>query len=111
MRLIWVTVEDYKATQPEAVDKASSPTTVYLNKNVVRATKTDPMSGENIEYWKCERASLTTEEYEAYLEMQQLFTMPEFESLKDQVAEQQLALAEVAVNTEYSVCLQEMSAM
>ena len=52
---------------------------------------------------------MSLSEYEEYEQMAQLFTMPEYEELKAQVAEQQLALAEVAVNTEYSVCLQELS--
>jgi len=111
MKLVWVTVEDYKPTQPEAIDTTSSLTTVYINKNVKRATKKDPMTGESIAYWQCDRATLSVEEYGTYLEMQQLYTMPEFEALKNQVTEQQLAMAEIAVNTEYSVCLQEMSAM
>lgn len=109
MKIVWVVVEDYRPTQPEAIDKASSPTTVYLNKNVTRETKTDPQSGEKIEFWRCERASLSLSDYTEYEQMAQLFTMPEFEELKTQVEEQQLTLAEVAVNTEYSVCLQELS--
>lgn len=109
MKIVWVTVEDYRGKQPEAIDKASSPTTVYLNKNVTRETKTDPQSGAEIEFWRCDRATLSLSEYEEYEQMAQLFTMPEYEALKAQVAEQQLALAEVAVNTEYSVCLQELS--
>ena len=43
--------------------------------------------------------------------MLQLFTTPVYEALKKQVEEQAMALAEVAVNTEYSVCLQEMTMM
>lgn len=109
MKIVWVIVEDYRPTQPEAIDKASSPTTVYLNKNVTRETKTDPQSGDEIEFWRCERASMSLKEYEEYEQMAQFFTMPEYEALKTQVAEQQLTLAEVAVNTEYSVCLQELS--
>lgn len=109
MKIVWVAVEDYRPTQPEAIDKASSPTTVYLNKNVTRETKTDPQSGEEIGFWRCERASLSLSDYEEYEQMAQLFTMPEYEALKIQVEEQQLTLAEVAVNTEYSVCLQELS--
>lgn len=108
MKIVWVAVEDYRPTQPEAIDKASSPTTVYLNKNVTREKKTDPQSGEEIEFWRCERATLSLSDYEEYEQMAQLFTTPEYEALKAQVAEQQLTLAEVAVNTEYSVCLQEL---
>lgn len=111
MKVVWVTVEDYRPAQPEAVDTKSSPTTVYLNKNVKRATKTDPMSGSTVEYWQCERATLTIKEYEEYADTLQLFTTPEYEALKKQVEEQAMALAEVAVNTEYSVCLQEMTMM
>lgn len=109
MKIIWVKVEDYRTDEPEAVDKTSSPTTVYLNKNVKRATKQDPQSGEVIEYWSCERATMSLKEYEEYERMAQVFTTQEFEQLKTQVAEQSITLAEVAVNTEYSVCLQELS--
>lgn len=109
MKIKWITVEDYNPEKPEAVDTKSSPTTVYLNKNIIRETKTDPMSDEPISYWQCERAALTLEEYAEYEQMQQLFTMPEYERLKNQVQDQQLVLADIAVNTEYSVCLQELS--
>lgn len=109
MKIVWVTVEDYRQEQPEAIDTASSPSTVYLNRNVKRTTKTDPQSGEEIEFWSCTRATLSRAEYEEYERMAQIFTMPEYEALKSQVEEQQLTLAEVAVNTEYSVCLQELS--
>lgn len=109
MKIVWVTVEDYRQKQPEAIDKASSPTTVYLNKNVKRESKKDPTSGEVIEFWRCERATLSLSEYEEYEKMAQLFTMPEYEALKEQVEEQQIILAEIAVNTEYAVCLQELT--
>lgn len=109
MKTKWITVEDYNPERPVEVDTVSSPTTVYLNKNITRESKTDLMTGETISFWKCERAALTRSEYEQYEQMQQVFGMPEFEALRSQMQAQQLTMDEIVVNTEYSVCLQELS--
>lgn len=106
-RIEWQKVKDFGTDKPKTVDLSSSPTTVYLNRNVARQMETDE-DGNQTEFWLCDRAEMSAEEYEAYKENEGVFTTPEFMELKEQLEEQGTALMEMELNSEYSVCLQEM---
>lgn len=86
----------------------SSPTTVYLNRNVKRCSKQDS-EGNTVEYWECERLQLSTEEYKELKLKEEVFLSPEFQTLIDTVAQQSVTLAETQLNAEYMICLQELA--
>lgn len=90
------------------MDTTSSPKTVYLNRNVCKKNKTNE-NGENVEFWSCERAQLSLAEYEELKQTEGIFSMPEFLSMREQLNNQELIIAEIQVNSEYSICLQELS--
>lgn len=108
MQLNWKMVEDYRKEKPLSVDLCSSPTTVYLNRNVEQLTKTDD-EGNEVTYWSCQRAQMSLDEYKEYEEASGIFTTPDFLSLQERLDEQEVVTAEIALNTEYSACLQELS--
>lgn len=86
--------------RPTDIDTTSSSGHVYIRKNQKKITRYD-----GTEIWVYDEACITSEEYKRTV---QFFGMPEYEELKNKVADQQIMLAEVAVNTEYFVCLQEL---
>lgn len=107
MQIVWKEVVGTQQEKPLEVDTTSSPSTVYLRKNI---TKVEKKAGdETISAWKYEEAQLTPEEYKEYLEISQIFNTPEMEVMKTQMEDQQLVLASVAANTEYVACLQELN--
>lgn len=107
MQITWRTTQGTQAEKPQEIDTTSSPSTVYLRKNI---SQVDAKSGEEtIKVWQYEEAQLTPEEYEEYLEISQIFNTPEMEMMKSQMEDQQLVLASVAANTEYVACLQELN--
>lgn len=67
MEIIWNTVEGYQPTRPLEIDTTSSPTTVYLRRNIEEVPNVDPM-GEPAEgtHWRYEEAQLTLDEYWEY---------------------------------------------
>lgn len=58
----YVTRTGTQTERPLAVDTVSSPTTVYLRKNIHRATKVD--NNTTIEVWEYDEMKLTLAEYE-----------------------------------------------
>lgn len=107
MQITWKKVVGTQQEKPLEVDTISSPSTVYLRKNIIQA---EQKSGDaTISVWEYEEAQLTPEEYKEYLEISQIFSTPEMEALKTQMEDQQLVLASVAANTEYAACLQELN--
>jgi len=52
--------------EPQLVDSTSSPTVTYIHRNIERVTKTDPETGEEIQVWQFERATLSKAEYVMY---------------------------------------------
>lgn len=59
--------EGSQTEKPVKIDTFSSPTAVYLRKNIQRITRIDEMSGEKISLWGYEEAKLTLDEWTAYL--------------------------------------------
>lgn len=108
MQLNWQTVEGTQAEQPKEIDTTSSPSCVYVRKNIRQEEKVDNEKN-TIKVWMYEEVRLTPEEYKEYLELSQIFKMPEMEAVTLQMDEQQLVLASVSANTEYIACLQELN--
>lgn len=67
--LNYKTVEGTQPEEPSTIDTTSSPTTVYLRKDIRRESK--EIDGEVYEYWLYEEAQLTPEQYQEYLAEQQ----------------------------------------
>ena len=66
MDIIWKKTDGYQSEEPGARDITSSHVYVYLRRNIVPLTKVDPMTGEEIDFWRYDEAKLTKEEYEKY---------------------------------------------
>lgn len=59
--------EGSQTEKPLKIDTFSSPTAVYLRRNIQRITRVDEMSGEEVFLWSYEEAKLTLPEWTAYL--------------------------------------------
>ena len=65
MKIEYRVVKGSQATRPAEIDTTSSPSTVYLRKEIKRITEVDEQ-GEETYLWQYEEAELTPEEYEQY---------------------------------------------
>lgn len=54
-------------TTPEEIDTASSPTTVYLRRNIRTEERKDPETGETRTVFVYDEATIPRDEYNAYL--------------------------------------------
>ena len=61
----WRSVEGTQTKKPMAVDMESSPTTVYLRRNISAGTRTDD-EGNSIDIWTYDEATMTYEEFQRY---------------------------------------------
>lgn len=105
MQIIWKNVTGCQPNKPDEVDTTSSPTTVYLRRNI---RQTEITSGEEtIQVWEYEEAQLTKEEYEEYLEPAQIFSTPEMEKMKERLEVQEQVIAALAADAEYTSCMLE----
>lgn len=111
MQIEWKEVRGTQAERPEAVDTISSPSTVYLRRNIQEETveAASMESTETITVWVYQEAALTHEEYEEYLGLSEIFSTPQMLNLKAQIKEQELSLAAISADAEYIACLQEMN--
>ena len=66
MDIIWKKTDGYQSEEPGALDITSSDIYVYLRRNIVPLSKVDPMTGEEIDFWRYEEAKITKKEYEQY---------------------------------------------
>lgn len=64
MQISWKQVIGYQQTKPEELDTISSPSTVYLRKNVKQVEV--ETGDERVSAWSYEEAQLTREEYKEY---------------------------------------------
>ena len=68
----WKLVKGTQSKRPTEVDTYSSPTTVYLRRNIEQIeVKLDPTSEESITMWQYEERQMTKAEYSQYLIMQE----------------------------------------
>lgn len=72
-------------------------------------TEKEDSMGTKVKMWEYEEAQLTKEEYAEYAQMGMIFDMPAFLELQEQVNNQQLVMADILINSEYTVCLQEIN--
>lgn len=57
--------ESESTVEPDEVDAVSSPTTVYIRKNIRQETHTD-VDGDEPAVWKYDEAKVSRQEFEAY---------------------------------------------
>jgi len=107
MQIIWKNVTGCQPNKPDEVDTTSSPTTVYLRRNIQQKEITQ--NEETITVWAYEEAQLTKEEYEEYLEVAQIFSTPEMEKMKERLEAQDTIIAALASDAEYTTCMLEMA--
>ena len=55
-------------TMPEEIDITSSPTTVYLHKNIHAEERTDQETGETRTVFVCDEAKVPRQEYDNYMQ-------------------------------------------
>lgn len=108
MQIKWQTVEGTQEEKPKELDTESSQETVYLRKNITQEARQQE-NGDEVTFWIYDEAQLTRTEYKEYLELSQIFYTPEMERMKTQMEEEQLVLANISANAEYTVCLQELN--
>lgn len=94
----------YGSQEPLPIDTVSSPTVVYIHKNIELVTKKD-IEGNEYQEWEYDRATLTKEEYTMYQIEQDSNTanlgtevaVAELaETIEETKNEMELALAELA---------------
>ena len=105
MEITWKKVTGGQPQKPLEVDAVSSPTTVYLRKNI-NQTEISSEEGSG-RMWEYEEAQLTKEEYEEYLEVAQIFSTPEMEKMKERLEAQDTIIAALASDAEYTTCMLE----
>ena len=105
MEITWKKVTGCQPQKPLEVDAVSSPTTVYLRKNI-NQTEISSEEGSG-RMWEYEEAQLTKEEYEEYLEVAQIFSTPEMEKMKERLEAQDTIIAALASDAEYTTCMLE----
>ena len=86
-------------TQPECpadVDAASSPTTVYLRRNVKQITQTDE-DGESVQMWEYEEREMTMAEYS---DMLASLESPGTKMIMQSLSALELSMEEIALGLE-----------
>ena len=105
MQIIWKKVTGCQPNKPDEVDTTSSPTTVYLRRNINQKEITQ--NEETITVWEYEEAQLSLEEYKEYSEMAQICSTPEMEKMKERLEVQEQIIAALAADAEYTSCMLE----
>ena len=83
LKLAWKEVIGNQERKPTTTDTTSSPTTVYIRKNVKRVLITQP--DENSAYaWQYEEAALTLAEYAEYEDLVAQIETPAIQALQEQ---------------------------
>ena len=104
LKIVWKTVEGTQEEKPEAVDTKSSPSRVYLRRNITQVTIT-PEYGETVKVWRYEEAELTREEYAEYEKLLDELNSPAMEQLKQDNMNLMAATADLY---ETQLAMQEM---
>lgn len=94
VKLQWKTVTGTQDKKPVLTDTTSSPTTVYIRKNVKRVLVTQ--EDGNVAYvWQYEEAALTLAEYAEYEALVAEIETPAIQALQEQNNILQAALADI----------------
>ena len=93
----WKKVSSKQKEFPVEVDRRSSPTTVYLRRNIEQVTVMDRETGKAVTEWQYEEKQMNKEEY-----ADMLLTQMATEDMKAMVLD-------TALNAEYTACLMELN--
>ncbi len=66
LKIEWKNVDSSADSRPAEVDTTSSPSNVYVRKNIVKQTLEDETTGDTYTMWNYDEAKLTTSEYVEY---------------------------------------------
>ena len=93
LKMNWREVRGTQQEKPAALDTDSSPSTIYIRKNIRRITETTE-SG-SCKAWKYDEAALTKEEYAEYEQLIAELESPAIEKLREENANLAAALADL----------------
>lgn len=82
--------EGTQAEKPAELDRTSSPSTVYLRKNIVQKVRTDE-DGTEVIVWEYEEAEMTSAEFEKYEKLLIQAESPAITQLQQQISEIQMS--------------------
>ena len=94
LKIVWKEVVGNQEKKPALTDTTSSPTTVYIRKNVKRVLITQP-DGNSAHAWQYEEAALTLAEYAEYEDLVAQVETPAIQALQEQNSILQAALADI----------------
>ena len=94
LKIVWKEVVGNQEKKPALTDTTSSPTTVYIHKNVKRVLITQP-DGSSAYAWQYEEAALTMAEYAEYEDLVAQVETPAIQALQEQNSILQAALADI----------------
>lgn len=103
LKMAWKTVTGYQDKKPSTVDTTSSPTTVYIRRNIKRVLVTTDNGSAYV--WQYEEAALTLDEYAEYERLVAELETPAIQTLQEQNLILQAALADV-----YESIIEQMGA-
>lgn len=106
VKLIWKEVVGNQEKKPALTDTKSSPTTVYIRKNVKRVLITQ-QDGSSAYAWQYEEAALNLAEYAEYEELVAQIETPAIQALQEQNSILQAALADIYESVAEQVANQE----
>lgn len=106
VKLNWKEVVGNQEKKPALTDTKSSPTTVYIRKNVKRVLITQ-QDGSSAYAWQYEEAALTLAEYAEYEELVAQIETPAIQALQEQNSILQAALADIYESVAEQVANQE----
>ena len=94
LKMEWKAVTGYQEKKPPVTDTKSSPTTVYIRKNIKRVLITQP-DGSGAYAWQYEEAALSLAEYAEYEELVAQVETPAIQALQEKNDILQAALADI----------------
>lgn len=106
LKLAWKEVIGNQERKPTTTDTTSSPTTVYIRKNVKRVLITQP-DGNSAYAWQYEEAALTLAEYAEYEDLVAQIETPAIQALQEQNSILQAALADIYESVAEQMASQE----
>lgn len=66
MQIKWRKAEGTQAEKPKEIDTESSPSCIYIRRNITRQTRNQD-NNEETTYWSYDEAKLTRDEYNQYV--------------------------------------------
>ena len=91
--------EGTQAEKPAELDRTSSPSTVYLRKDIVQTTRTEE-DGTEVIVWQYEEAEMTVEEFEEYEKLLVQAESPAITQLQQQISELQMSQGMATIDRE-----------